>query len=218
MKRRNNLIFALIFAMLCICSVSSNAQPLIEKPISVPDLKQIIRTEDESGIIRAMNRVKQNQESYELMTFIVALWNNDQKELADLPWPILNSEVIRIEIANVLVQASNNGYVKINREELRKYSKQVIAGSNEKAKATAVSTLGLIKNSGDIEMLKHVALEENPQTFWAAIIALSENCDARASVALKDIKGRVSHSESIKFLQDSSETLKEYRYGCDTRK
>lgn len=216
MSKRNYLLFVVLTVLFSIVSVSEcPTQPQPEKPISAIELKQVIKSEDEGGIWRAMNRVKQNQESHDLMTFVMKLWVNDKKAYPDLPWHVVNSEVVRIEIANVLAQANNNGFVKVDREELRKYARQVIAGSDQSAKSTAISTLGLIRNSADVELIKQIALEENPRTFLSAIIALTESCDARAGVALDDIRRRVGSNESKRILRDASGALAGYKYGCE---
>jgi hypothetical protein len=184
------------------------------RAISVSELKQIISSEDEMEIVRAMNRVKQNQESHELMVFIMKLWANDKQEHPDLPWRVINSEIVRIELANVLVQASNNGLIKVDREAIRKYAMQVISGTDQLARATAINTLGLIRNSADLELIKNIALEEDARTFWAAIIALSASCDPRANVMLDDIKKNARRDESKKFLQESYPALMGYKSGC----
>lgn len=218
MKMPNYLIIIFFTCLLNFLSASGCfAQPFSDKPISVIELKQALKSEDDGAINQAMNRVKQNQQSNELMMFVMKLWMNDKQLYPDLPWRILNSEIVRVEIANVLVQASNNGLVKVNRDELRIYAKQVIVGSDQMAKATAVSTLGLLRNSADIELFKNIALEENPRTFFYAILALSQNCDSKATSALDDVKRKINSSQSKKVLRDTSATLNGYKYGCNSR-
>src|SRR5260370_42172079 len=89
-----------------------DAQQSERRAISASELKRVLQSEDEREIVGAMNRVKQNQESHQLLMFVVDLWKNNRTEHPDVPWTIVNSERIRIEIANVLAQASNNGFVK----------------------------------------------------------------------------------------------------------
>ena len=218
MKMPNYLIIIFFTCLFNFLSASGSfAQPFPGKPISVLELKQALKSEDDKTIIQAMNLVKQNQRSNELMMFIIKLWMNDKQLYSDLPWRILNSDIVRVEIANVLVQASNNGLVKVNRDELRTYAKQVITGSDQMAKATAVSTLGLLGNSADINLLKNIALEENPRTFSSAILALSENCDSKATSALNDVKSKVNSNQSKKILRDIAATLNGYKFGCSSR-
>src|SRR5690349_8661414 len=190
------------------CLVDSSpcpAQPSERSAVSISELKQILQTEDEGEIVRAMNRVKRNQESHQLLMFVVDLWKGDQKQHADLPWGVVNSERIRIEVANVLAQASNNGLVKLNRDDLRKYARHVIAGSNEPAKSVALLTLGLINDPRDVKLLEEVALLENPQTYRAAVIALAESCHPSGDRALAQLRTTVRGRENREFVMKSSE-------------
>jgi len=188
------------------------AQQIGRSAISVSELKQVLRSEDEREIVRAMNRVKQNQESHQLLMFVVQLWRNDQRQHSDVPWNIVNSELIRIEVANVLAQASNNGFVKIDREELREYARHVISGSNERAKSEAVLTLGVINNPGDVKLLKDIALLENPQTFRAAVIALAASCHPSGEAALAELRTKARGRENREFVQMKSSELLPHKH------
>lgn len=188
----------------------SFAQPEVENYISVKELKNVLKSEDENAIVKALNRVKQNQRSSELMAFILKLWQEDSVVANS----ILHSDVVRIELGNILIQANNNGFIKINREEIRKYARGVLAGRNDDAKGTAIGTLGLMRNADDIDLFKKIALEENSLTFAEAILALNQSCEKRAKLALDEIKRRVVREDNKKFAQSSFENLAHYRHGC----
>jgi hypothetical protein len=184
-----------------------DAQQSERRAISVPELKRVLQSEDEREIVGAMNRVKQNQESHQLLMFVVELWKNNQTKYPDVPWVIVNSERIRIEVANVLAQAGNNGFVKIDREELRKYARDVISGSNEPAKSEAALTLGLINDHRDIKLLEGIALLENPQTFRASVIALAESCHPSGEAALAELRAKIRGRENREFVKMKSSEL-----------
>jgi hypothetical protein len=216
MNIRLYILIVLFGGLFCIVGMAEClAQTEGEKQISVVELKEIIMSEDTNEIVRAMNRVKQNQGSHDLMVFAMDLWEKNTRKYAYLPWRIINSDIVRIEVANVLIQASNNGLIKVDQDELRKYARLVVSGSDQLAVASAISTLGLIKNSEDIKLIERVALEENPRTFARAIIALAENCDPAAEIVLNDVSKRVGRDESKRFLREISPSLKSYRYGCE---
>jgi hypothetical protein len=203
-------LISVVTAGIFMCADSHGAQPQIEESISVNELKNILRSDDLNAIVIAMNRVKQNQRSPELMRFILKLWREDGVPATG----VMRSDIVRLELANVLVQANNNGFIKIDVEEIRKYAKEVIAGPNDDAKAIAIETLGLTRNADDIPLFKRIALEENSLTFVEAVLALNQSCEKRAKVALAEIKRRITREQNKKFLQDSIPDLANYTWRC----
>jgi hypothetical protein len=169
------------------------------RSISVVELKTVLKSEDGEAIVRAMNRVKRDQESKELMTFMTDLWRNDHQKIRDVPWSAVNDPLVKIEIANVLAQAGSNGYATVDRGALREYARSVVNRSDIGPKPTAVLTLGILGDPADIELLKNVALEENAQTFRAAVISLAKICDKRAEHAISDIGRRSKRPENQRF-------------------
>ncbi|MDR2875549.1 MAG: hypothetical protein LBV44_06435 [Methylobacillus sp.] len=188
-------------------SKDNKPQPAQYYLISREDLIEVIKSEDTDRIIAAMNKAGINQSNVNLLAFVNDLWSGDESKNPDLPWSIINKPVVRIELAKVLVQASNNGHITVNREDIRNYAKQMI-NNNEKGIGAALLTLGMLNNSADIQLLKEKALEEDPHTFQDAIFALSLNCDPDSLAALRFIEAKVQVAEKS-FIQQSERTVRQ---------
>lgn len=117
----------------------------------------------------------------------------------------MDSPRIRIEIADVLIQASNNGLIELDRREARAYSRQVAQGITADAKTTAILNLGLLGNPGDIQLLKEIALREDRQTFRAAVISPARMCGPDAEKALAEVRAKVTGADHRQFGVDSGE-------------
>lgn len=177
-----------------------------ETAISTGELESIFRSRNVEHIHEALNRVKRNQRSPDLLRFICDLWYGKAQN-QDLPWDLIKSPRVRIELANVLTQASKNGFVKIDQGAIREYAREVLRGTDETPKVTAVLTLGLTNDPADVGILKNEALREHPQTFRAAVIALHEICHRQAALAISDLKGLVKREEYRAFLRQSTQDL-----------
>jgi hypothetical protein len=175
---------------------------------------EVLKTDDADEIVRVMNELKRKQSSWELMDFTMELWNKNKTKYPELNWVMLESPVIRIEIADILVQANYNGYVKIEKKEINNYAREVINGPDQMAKSQAVSVIGTLKNEADIPLLRNVALEENPVTFTSAILALSSFCKDQGANALNEINKKLKRTDSKKQFAKILQELKGFKPFC----
>jgi hypothetical protein len=193
---------AFCLALTFIGASASFAQSGPRQVITVDELVKTLQSQDEREIVASLNKAKQSQESQALVVFMKKLWSDDEKDYPNLQWQFIKSDGIRIEIADFLVQVANNGLLKIDRDEFHRFALQVIEGSNENPKRTAILVLGLLRYTSDVKLLEDVALSENPRTFRVAILALVQNCRESAVLALKEIKAKIHDAENRKFLDN----------------
>lgn len=206
-------VVALALSTYCFSAIISAHSPseAREVMISATQVKDVLRSRNLEDIIVALNEVKRDQRSAELLQLVSALWKDKVDGNEDLPWDLIRSPRVRIELANILAQADRNGYVKVDRGALRKYARSVLKGDDERAKGTAALTLGIINDGSDVAVLKKEALREQPLTFRSAVIALHEICDPHASLAISDLKRRVMREEYRAFLRQSTQDLVPYK-------
>lgn len=211
MKSLVNTSVKLLLCLPLLFLSAQSGQLGAETAISTTELKNILQSRNVEDIRQALNRVKRNQRSEDLLRFVCDLWDGKAPNHETLPWDVINAPRVRIELANVLAQANNNGFVKADRAAIRQYASQVLKGSDEVPKVTAVLTLGLMNNPTDVGILKKEALREHPQTFRAAVIALYEICHRQAALAITDLKSRVEREEYRAFLQQTTKDLVPYK-------
>lgn len=210
------LSFLVLVVSLSVLIPRGQAQTPPVSHITAGELRKTLQSADTHRIVEAMNRVKRSQRSAELMSYVHQLWSGDGGA-ADVPQAVLDNPRIRIELANVLIQASNNGFIRFNRGDARTYSRQVARGSPKEARVTAILNLGLLDDARDVDLLKDIGLEEDSQTFRPAVIALARMCDPSAQNALADVRSRVRDQEHREFAHKPVEELAPFKR-CPSRR
>jgi hypothetical protein len=135
--------------------------------------------------INVLNQVKQARHRGDVLPLLLALWNNDKKKHPDLPWGFVNLDVVRVNIADILVQAYRNGQVDVDRVSVHAFTKKVAAQSADaQARGAALLVLGMIDDPRDVQLLRLAALEERELVSSSAIASLGMMCNADAGKAL----------------------------------
>ncbi|MBC3919483.1 hypothetical protein H8L32_18490 [Undibacterium sp. CY18W] len=212
MKYFNKAFLAISIFLIMTSNCLAQAAP--EKAIKLSEFKEVLKTDEPDEIVVAFNRVKRNQRSWELISFTMSLWLKDKKKYPELNWTLIDSPLIRLETADTLLQANYNGFIKINKEEFHAYARKLILEQDQVVKSKAISAIGILKNKNDIELLRTVALEENPVTFTSTIIALSSYCGGETEVAIKDIHARIKLLENKKRMLEIISSMKDFRPFC----
>jgi len=203
MEAKAHRICAICFIgiALLFSGVATNAsENEVKRRIFIAEIQKVLQTENMDLIVRSMNDIKQ-QNSPELLGFILDLWKEDEKKHTDLPWHIIRSSRVKTELANILAQGANNGLISVNREELKLYSRKMAITKNGGVRRTAILTLGLLGDPDDVTLLKEIALKEEAATFRAAVIAIAKICDRTAENALIEIRARVADRENKSFAE-----------------
>ena len=180
--------------------------------------EKILTVDNSKVIVELMNEIKRGG-SQELVYLVHDLWVEREVKYPAVAWNVIRTPRVRIELANVLVQAHNNQMIAIDLGEIRQFVREILAGSHEGAKRTAVLTLGLLNSreyvdEQDITVLRDIAMEENPHTFRAAVIALAKICGAVADQAMSELRSSVKKAEYEDFVQLPITELAPFR-SCD---
>ncbi len=183
---------------------------VVREGISLTEVRVVLATSDVGSIVRVMNDIKQFN-TPELSAFAVDLWKKNRSKYPELNWQVVASTRVRAELANILIQADNNEFVKVDRDEIRLFAREVLMSANEDAKRTCIFTLGLLNNPNDVSLLREIAEREDPRTFRSAAIALAKMCGNGAQDALKSIRLNIHGSENRQFLDTLGQDTAPYK-------
>ena len=75
-------------------------------------LTEYIISENIDQIVSSLNVVKRTAYQGEILPFIFDLWIGNEQKYPDLPWRIVKKDMIRVELADVLVDILGNNIVR----------------------------------------------------------------------------------------------------------
>ena len=116
--------------------------------INVENLKADLQTRDIDRIGKTLNDVKQMKYQGQILPFLVDLWSSQKAKYPELQWEIINSDIVRVDIANVLLQAQRNGRIQINDDELYEFLAKLLVSSDQQVAQNAIwAVAGLVDTS-----------------------------------------------------------------------
>lgn len=129
------------------------------------------------------------------LEFLHDVWNERRDLYPTLAWGPLTSPIIRLEIAEILMQARRQGDVSIPEGAFHAAALRSLGSADGRVRAKAMYVVGLVGNQQDIPMLEEIAMSStDPATFRAAALALTSFCGEEARTALNRISQGVQSS------------------------
>ena len=186
--------------------------------VTVYELTKELNTRNIDRIVKALNTVKRMSYQGKILPFIRDLWDGREDKYPDLPWKTVNVDIVRVEIANILLQAAVNGKIEIDTEKLHKFVSSLIDSADVEVSRIAILTVSLIDDERDVGKIFSIAKQQKKRTFRASVLALAKMCNSAASVALDQLEKHVENSESKSFIaetRDSMEAFKKRTRWCD---
>lgn len=169
-------------------------------------LLKAIKAQKLDDTIDILNEVKRAQHRGDVLPLIQDLWNNDKKKHPDLPWSFVNLDVVRINIADILVQAYRNGLANVDRKALHAFVKKIASGSGDaQARGNALLVLGAIDDPRDVPALRSAAREERDWISTSALISLGTMCNSDAGKALDALSGALKGRQFVERAKDAQQ-------------
>jgi hypothetical protein len=180
--------------------------------INVENLKEDLQTRDIDRIGKTLNDVKQMKYQGQILPFLVDLWSNQKAKYPELQWEIINSDIVRVDIANVLLQAQRNGRIQINDDELYEFLAKLLGSSDLQVAQNAILTLSLIDEPRSVEKILSAANRKNKWTFRSSFVALTSMCHPAAEKALDQLEVLVKDDRDISVeIQKGRLKMKDYK-------
>jgi hypothetical protein len=187
------LALAIVLAMPVYCEETGKGLALLTA----------IRAQKLDDTIGELNQVKKAQQRGDVLPLLVRLWENDKQKYPDLPWNFVNLDAVRVNIADVLVQAYRNRQVKIDAPAIHKYVVQVATESKDlQARGTSILVLGVIDDGKDVPLIKNAVLEESESLSTYAIASLGMMCNEKAGQALESLPSVIKRKQLAERAKD----------------
>jgi hypothetical protein len=186
---------------MCLLSFVAAGQSLTAG-LSRDQVLSSIRTGNLDAIKTTLNQIKGMAYPQDILPVMQDIWDGKSDQYPDLPWRVLKSDIVRTEVADILLQAHYNGLIKINVASIREYLLKEIRNSDSETARTALLALAPLDDAADVPALVDIAKQFDPHTYRAAVITLARMCNPKASEGLKTVLNASPSSDVRKGIED----------------
>ena len=179
--------------------------------VSVEDLKADLQTRDIDRIMKALNVVKQMTYQGQVLPFLVDLWTNQKDKYPDLRWEIINSDIVKLDIADVLLQAQRNGRIQIDKGSVYEFIASLLDSNDVQVAQNAILTLSLIDEPRSVERILSASKRQNIWTFRSSAHALASMCHPSAEKSLDQLEMLVEDMELKAEIQKDRRKMMDYK-------
>lgn len=179
--------------------------------ITIDKLTEVINSKNIDRLLDTLNEVKRMRYQGEILPFIEDLWNLDKKEHPDLAWSIVKKDIVRVEIANILLQAERNELINIKKDDLHNYVLSLLNSEDVYVVQKSIITLGLFDYKSDVDDILSIAKKRNEITFRAAVITLAEMCNSASNKALDQLFKIIDDKQLKQYIINTREKAKKFK-------
>ena len=198
------IIFSLIFTR--IYSSSAN-----KEFITSDNLSEVINSKDIDKVTDTLNEIKKMNYQGEILPFVKDLWHLKKNKHPDLAWNIVTKDIVRVEIANILLQAERNGLIDINKENLHNYILGLLSSNDVYVVQKSIFTLSTFDYNSDVDDILSIAKKRNKITFRAAVITLSKMCNSKSDRALDKLFKLVREDNLKQYIVNTRKRMKNFK-------
>lgn len=193
-------------------------QPALEvaedKSVGRDELIAALASKDFDRTIAVMNRVKRMRYQGDVLPLLSDAWAVNLAALPQVDKSFISHPRIRLEIADILLQASRNGAVSLDPTAYSAYARQQAMSKDHDVARQALLVLGVANEPVDVALLAGVLAEEQEATFKAAATSLARNC-AIDEARISRIADGLNTKELQEYLRESWRDAQGLRrYSC----
>lgn len=175
---------------------------------------------NETDVNKIYNDINNVEWSNANLATVRNLWNEDLTKYAEVPRSTADNDIIRLALANVLMQAKRHCRVNgINMDELHEFVLSRTKSNNVSVRGRATYLLGLGGYDSDIPFLASIVESEKKGYAEEAALSITFIHSEAGLDAIRNLSNNVSRPSLKAFLQEMLEKyqlypLKEHAKGC----
>lgn len=169
-------------------------------------------------VLSAINDAKELQYQGEMIKLMKAVWSGENLD-KNISVDMVKKDIVRINVADFLVQAHNNGLVDIDTNQFRAYAKKVLNGSDTEAMSSALFVLANLDNPEDVKLIKPFVLSKSDYLFRSATLALAMMCNDKSDEILVELAEKLKGAKRD-YLRDTRKkfiSMKKKGYHCHNK-
>lgn len=162
-----------------VASRHSKSSPAAEE-VSKQELTLVLASGQFEQTIEVMNRIKRMQHQGHLLPILVDVWDARFEKYPQVNREFVSSARVRIEVADVLIQAYRNGALdgRDRERDIATYARKQSTSHDLDVARQAILVLGVVNDPVDVVFFTSLVEAEAAGTFGAATVSLSRNCAA----------------------------------------
>ncbi len=209
------VIIGLLVLLTGIKNTESADGGLITKKILISE----IRTENIDKVSKTLEEVNSMKYQGQILPFLNDLWEQRTEKHPDLPWPVISTDIIRVHIANILLQAHINKQFDSDWSNLRKFVLDRIDNNDRSVAMQSIQTALYIDDDQAVKRVLEVAKKRESQIlFRLSVVILAQMCSPSAEDALVELERTLKDEESRSFVineKDGANASKGKAFYCD---
>ena len=181
-------------------NLNNHEELKIQRRFITPNiLKNSLNSENLDQIITVLNDIKGMDNKGQIFPVIQDLWNLDLANHPTVPPKIAMEPIIRVHLADILMQAYKNGEIEINTSELHDYISGVLSSSDTFLVIDTIIILALFDRESDVDKL--IEFSKKKKYFRPSVISLGSMCNSYAGKGLEKILKLQNDPEARSFIK-----------------
>jgi hypothetical protein len=186
--------------------------------VTVQSLTADLESRNIDRIDKSLNDIKTMSHKGEILPFVADLWEQRKDKHPGLPWGVIESEVVRVELADILLQAVKNGRAKLDPEPMHRLLSGSINSNDPDVARKAIGALSIVDDEADVDGIHQVAKRKDPATFRVAVATLAQMCNQKAARAIAELETSITEPQFTSYIaqrKHDSEEFKKKTAWCD---
>ena len=179
--------------------------------VTVQSLTADLESKNIDRIDKSLNDIKTMSYKGQILPFVTDLWEQRKDKHPGLPWDVIGSEVVRVELADILLQAWKNRLVKLDPEPLHRYVAGLITSPDPDVARIAIVALSMVDDEADVEGIHQIAKQQEPATFRVAVLSLSRMCNQKAAKAMAELERSIAEPPLKSFIVERQQVSEEFK-------
>ena len=181
------------------CDVDVSHYHRESEPPTAAALKEYVAHVDVESFVAALNDVLRDDPDPQILAFLTSLWQ--QRSLVERP-ALLDNELAVVALASMLAQASRNGAIDIDDEQLHAAVRRGLDSADFRTELQAVFGLSIFDDPIDIAALAKKTQSPDDAIYRAAVMGLANMCSQEADAALAALATSLS-MDRLSFLREA---------------
>lgn len=177
---------------------------------SAEELRKILQERNASALSESLNEVKRLGATRDGLQLLEAVWTGDRDLNAELAWETLADPNVRLNLADILVQAARNGDITGEPADVHDFVRNTLDTGSPNLVSQAAITLSTFDREEDVPALERIAMQRDARTFRSVVVALSRMCAPVADEALARIEHGASSSDQ-EFIRRTNERMAAFK-------
>lgn len=186
--------------------------------VTVQSLTADLESRNIDQIDKSLNDIKTMSYKGEILPFVVDLWEKRKDKHPRLPWDVIDTKIVRLELADILLQAVKNRRLKLDSQPMHRFVSGLVDSDDPDLARKAIGTLAILDDEADVDRVHQVAKGKDPATFRIAVLTLTQMCNQKAASAIAELEVSIAEPQLNSYIKQrkrDSEEFKNRTAWCD---